>query len=338
MTTSTASTSTVSPSAPADGSHPILLFGMPRSGTTWLGKIFDSHPETLYRHEPDSFGRLNFMPIAPDPAQAESWRQSLAAFVAGLADVRDTKIAATLPQFPKSYLGRTSLAWNAAAIRLAKLQARLGGEARARLVEPAPGQARLVWKSIESVARLGTISRLTPGARGALLVRHPCGYVASVTRGKRLGRFTDGDSVGEDLGLLEMLCDTATGDHYGIDARRLRGMQPVERLTWQWVLCNDKALAEIESGDAIRSVTYEALCETPVAVAQELLLHAGLTMQDQTEGFITASTSRHRSRYYSVFKDPRKAAHAWRDELPEDIQRTIARVTAGTRAGALFEP
>lgn len=29
----------------------ILLFGLPRSGTTWLGKLFDSHPDTLYRHE-----------------------------------------------------------------------------------------------------------------------------------------------------------------------------------------------------------------------------------------------------------------------------------------------
>ena len=31
----------------------ILIVGAPRSGTTWLAKIFDSHPATLYRHEPD---------------------------------------------------------------------------------------------------------------------------------------------------------------------------------------------------------------------------------------------------------------------------------------------
>lgn len=31
----------------------ILLFGMPRSGTTWIGKLFDSHLGTrtgYYRH------------------------------------------------------------------------------------------------------------------------------------------------------------------------------------------------------------------------------------------------------------------------------------------------
>ena len=44
--------------------HPlVLLFGMPRSGTTWIGKIFDSYPDTVYRHETDSSGRLNAVPL-----------------------------------------------------------------------------------------------------------------------------------------------------------------------------------------------------------------------------------------------------------------------------------
>ena len=32
---------------------PILILGSQRSGTTWLAKIVDSHPDVLYRHEPD---------------------------------------------------------------------------------------------------------------------------------------------------------------------------------------------------------------------------------------------------------------------------------------------
>ena len=323
---------------PAQAQQPILLFGMPRSGTTWLGKIFDSHPDTLYRHEPDSFGRLNFMPLAPDPAHAETWREPLERFLDEFPHVTDTKVAATLPQFPKAYLGSAALAWNAFAIRAAKLQARLGGEARARLVQPRPGRARMVWKSIESVARLGTISRLLPGTRGILLVRHPCGYVASVARGKRLRRFTDAESVGEDLGLLEQLCGTSTGEHYGVDPQRLRAMDPVERLAWQWVLTNDKALAETGTGGTIHVMTYEHLCADPPRAARELFEHAGLAMQAQSERFVAASTTRHRSRYYSVFKDPLRTAHAWRDELPGDVQRAVARVTAPSRAGALFEP
>src|SRR5690606_27189297 len=32
----------------------VLMMGFPRSGTTWLGTILDSHPRVLYFHEPFS--------------------------------------------------------------------------------------------------------------------------------------------------------------------------------------------------------------------------------------------------------------------------------------------
>lgn len=41
----------------------LLIFGIPRSGTTWLGKLFDSHPDIVYLHEPDSQFRTNNVPL-----------------------------------------------------------------------------------------------------------------------------------------------------------------------------------------------------------------------------------------------------------------------------------
>jgi len=32
----------------------VLLFGLPRAGTTWVDKVFDSSPTTMCFHEPDS--------------------------------------------------------------------------------------------------------------------------------------------------------------------------------------------------------------------------------------------------------------------------------------------
>ena len=60
---------------------PILLFGMPRSGTTWLGKIFDSHPLVLYRHEPDTWQRLTDVPIVAGRVTTPTYATRLRAFV-----------------------------------------------------------------------------------------------------------------------------------------------------------------------------------------------------------------------------------------------------------------
>lgn len=43
---------------------PILLFGMPRSGMSCVGKPFDYHPDTMYHHKPYS---VNHGDICIDP-------------------------------------------------------------------------------------------------------------------------------------------------------------------------------------------------------------------------------------------------------------------------------
>ena len=40
----------------------IVILGAPRSGTTWLAKIFDSHPQVTYLHEPDTVIRHASLP------------------------------------------------------------------------------------------------------------------------------------------------------------------------------------------------------------------------------------------------------------------------------------
>jgi len=43
----------------------ILILGSGRSGTTFLAKLFDSHPEVIYRHEPDSIIISKNIPFQP---------------------------------------------------------------------------------------------------------------------------------------------------------------------------------------------------------------------------------------------------------------------------------
>ena len=40
----------------------LFIVGMTRGGNTWLGKIFDAHPDVFYRHEPDSILKTRRLP------------------------------------------------------------------------------------------------------------------------------------------------------------------------------------------------------------------------------------------------------------------------------------
>jgi len=82
---------------------PILIFGLPHSGTTWIGKLFDSHPDTLYRHEPDSVYRLA-IPLFPDKSEALRYQQELEKHVATLPGMRSAKLRVSSRWFPKTII------------------------------------------------------------------------------------------------------------------------------------------------------------------------------------------------------------------------------------------
>ncbi len=320
------------------GHAPILLLGMPRSGTTWLGKILDSDPETLYRHEPDSYGRMNFLPLAPPVAEAPARAAEVRAFFEGMADVRDTKIAASSPVFAKRYLNPAQMGWNRLAMGGAKALTRFTGELRTPLWLPRgedPGY-RLVIKSIESVARAGLLARALPEARIVILLRHPFGFVASMLRGKRRHLFADSASVGEDLGLLRRLWES-TGRPDSTSPEALETATPAQRLAWQWVLANDKALADTEDHPNVTVVRYEDVCTDPHGTTERLFDFCDLRCTAQTRRFIERSTGAHRNRYYSVYKDPQRAANAWREELDADTLAALRPILAESRAAHHFE-
>src|SRR6185312_9542294 len=68
----------------------ILVLGSPRSGTTWLAKILDSHPDVIYRHEPDEY--LPPVPGKDSRAQIQAW-----------IDARELRVATKKPFFQKSW-------------------------------------------------------------------------------------------------------------------------------------------------------------------------------------------------------------------------------------------
>ena len=187
----------------------ILLLGLPRSGTTWIGKIFDSHPDTLYRHEPDSRGTLNTLPVFVAANDAENYREFLEKYVEQLPTIRDEKISASLPVFAKSYYTATQFALRKMLVFIAKALPRfLGAMPVPEMVNIARHPSlRMVWKSIESLGRLGVLAKVFPDARCVIIFRHPCGFVASVLRGEAAEKFEGDTPSGEDWNMYKMLLD-----------------------------------------------------------------------------------------------------------------------------------
>lgn len=316
----------------------ILLFGLPRSGTSWIGKIFDSHPNTLYRHEPDSGGALNAVPLVAPVEEAERYRHSIEDFVEHLPSLNSTKIAGSLPVFPKQYYPPARFALHRGLVVMAKAGAKVFGEF------PVPAVVRfrrvprlfVVWKSIESIGRLGVIARLVPERRAVVILRHPCGFVSSILRGEAMGKFTAAESAAEDYGILEALLSTPSARARGLSLERLKRLHPVERLAWRWVLFNETALAQIDGVAGCTYVRYEDLCAQPERRARELMEFAGLDWQAQTQAFVTESTSRSSSAYYSIFKDPVRAATSWQDQLAREHVDRIHAVVQDSRLAELY--
>jgi len=324
---------------PTSGAPLVLLFGLPRSGTTWAGKIFDSHPDTLYRHEPDSWSALAAIPLVAAREEAARHRETVRRFVRGLPGRRETKVAGSTPVFPKRYLAGWQQAWLRAGVLAAKGVARLRGECR---VPPVPGasdlrSAPVVWKSIESIGRMGLLADVLPQARGVLLVRHPCGFIASVLRGERSRRFTSGTPASEDYGVLESLLTTHGARRRGLSLAYLRTLTPAERLAWRWLLFNEKAMEEVAADGRFAVVRYEDLCRDPEATAGAMFQRVGLALDPQTREFLAASTRSDRGGYFSVYKDSARAAEHWRHELDAETAERVREVVTGTLPGALYD-
>jgi hypothetical protein len=307
----------------------ILLFGLPRSGTTWIGKLFDSHPDTLYRHEPDSVQRLS-LPLYPEMEAASAHRPELERFVASLPRMRSPEVVGKQPLFAKRYLSAGSLFAYRASVLAAKAASKIRRHAPCPY-RPTGGRradVRVVWKSIESLGRLGVCAAAMPDVRAVHLIRHPCGHVASVLHGRTTHRFDGEASDTDDSWRLTMLLDTSAGRPYAARLGDPRMLTREEQLAWIWAITHEKVLADTANSKNVIAVRYEDVCDDPAAMTRKMFEFTGLAWHAQAGSFVRASTETTTSAtdtgYYSVFKPPRASAERWRSELaPEAIERIM---------------
>lgn len=319
-----------------DFSRSIMIIGAPRSGTSWVGKIFDSHPDVLYRHEPDHVLREPGLPFLIPPEEEDRYLPIATDYAQRLLLHHSLKAGGQLPSFAKSYYSKPLALAHEAMVNGLKWLEKLSSRPISHIPIPdlfdltAHPSLRIVAKSVGSRGRAGVFLKAMPGARFIFLLRHPCAQIASSLRGNRTGKLSVDPFIDSTL-------STPTMKRLGLQRKELESMPLAGQLAWQWVSLNEMALAALEGHENTHVAVYEDLCANSVPYAQGLFAFSDLDWNPQTEDFIRRSTSYSGTeRYYSVFRNAVTSVSKWRTELPEEDQRTILDVVRGSRFAAYW--
>lgn len=313
---------------------------MPRSGTTWIGKIFDSHLRTLYRHEPDTWDKITAIPLLADASEYARHCEFLENYVQSFVSTNRVEVSGKLPFFKKSYASALRQNLFEGSVLLSGAVSRVFKQVRLPVVTPCSAQKSsetiVVWKSIQLLGRMGVITNCLANAKGIQILRHPCGYIASVLRGESQKKFTSGTPASEDYSLYEKLLNTKLAQDYGLTIASFKTLAAEERLAWRWVLFNEKAMQDTRDNLNVRVLRYEDMCVNPIEVSKDCFQFCGLDWCEQTAAFLGQSTHKNSDAYYSVYKNPEKAANKWRTAMHHEVIQRIEKIVLQSDIGKYY--
>ncbi|MEM9386273.1 MAG: sulfotransferase [Pseudomonadota bacterium] len=313
-----------------------FVLGASRSGTTWLAKIIDSHPDVLYRHEPDIPQTGPSLPLFCRQDEVARHVDIAKASLRRYAHTRHVRATGVRPYFRKNYLSGLQAQTRESLIYCLRALERLPiGELAYRLAIPdftsLDGALPLcLIKSVSSLGRINLLLQSHPGAKFIIIIRHPCGYVASRLRQPKVS--SDWKSVGAGLPQAEQ------AERRGIGSAEIDAMSVLERLAWVWTIFNEKALEDCAANQRVKVLRYEDLCIAPAQQARQVLDFLGLDWQPQTEQFVSASTTQEKesSDYYSIVRDTSRELEKWRNQLEHAQIQTIRSIVEDSLPGKLF--
>jgi len=310
----------------------IFVFGSARSGSTWLAKIFDSHPDLLYLHEPDITDRgLDLLPHWFDAAPSKAAVERACKYLRRLKAIRNARTIGIRPFFAKSYRGIAAETAHLGFVYGAKVleQSGLGRMANKFYIPDLVGKSRsprLVIKSVSALGRAEALVSADKTMAPILLIRHPCGFVASMLRGAKQGVMTRAQGFGR-------MAMTRSAKRLGLNQSALDNNDDVAFLAWSWLVSNSEAQAAVQHANGL-ILDYDDVASDPTRHIRVVFERLQLGWPEQTQKFISLS-QQSEGDYYSVFRDSREAAQRWRSELDNatigKIRAIVERDPLGTR-------
>ncbi len=314
-----------------NGVRPIVLvLGMPRSGTTWLGKMLDCHPEAFYLHEPDTAVLSPHLPIFIERDIKREHVEQVREFFHALPGCAPVRSYTRLPLFRKSYYKKSTwVSINILAV-LEKVFKSLSRRSIPWGLIFIPQNINIVVKSVESFGRIPLFLHSIHDLKIIYIVRHPCGVRYSLLRGERMGKFINNTSVTESVPRLKQLVSLEVAGRRGLSLPLLLGKTAPERFAYWWLLANEKAVGECGNTSLAKVVVYEQLCCDTLKTMAEIYHFLEWEFSEGIKAQIASMTKRNDSRYYSVFKDPQKTMNAWKHGLGREESSIIQEILASS--------
>ena len=310
----------------------IFIFSSPRSGSTWLAKAFDSHPATLYLHEPDIVERGHDLLPNWFYREASEWKDQARQYLLRLSENRNLRTVGTRPFFRKAYRGDIANGLRTGLIYAGKALEKAGAtrlSERLKIPDLAGGTPRLVIKSVSALGRIEALLASGVAISPVLLLRHPCAYVNSYLQGNRLG-------VMQPPRPLGALLDTRSAQRLNAKSAVREDSDVVERLAWEWLVANSEAHQAIAQAGGI-ILRYEDLAADPQAVLRSLFSKLGLDWSDATARFLESSSSGDGS-YYSLARDPAVAANKWKSKMDSQHIEKVRAIVSRDALGQQYFP
>lgn len=262
--------------------HVVSIHGVPRSGTSWLGQIFDSNSDVAYRHQPLFAYRFK------DRLTLQSSANEISEFLDALYAVTDDEFILDVKRREAA-----SDFWQ-------------------RIVK-ADRPQHMVMKMVRYHHLLPLFFQAIEGVKIIGIIRHPCAVINSWLQAPK--EFRSGWRVDEEWRYAPKK-----------NAGRIEEYNGFEK--WK-ELARKFLLFEREHPDNFLITQYEHLVGFPEAEVARLFSFVGLTVEQQTWGFIRLSHSKNDPDPYSVFKNP-GSHRRWETELEASIADEILSEVEGT--------